>query len=100
LEISATALARENFKFDVAFTSCLKRANQTLQTILKELNCTNIPINYAWRLNERHYGALTGFNKRQMANVYGEEQVKINNFFFWDKQSQKKTVCVTENIWL
>jgi 2,3-bisphosphoglycerate-dependent phosphoglycerate mutase len=80
LEISAASLVRGNFKFDVAFTSCLKRAHQTLDTILKEINCTNIPIHYAWRLNERHYGALTGFNKRQMADVYGEEQVSARSF--------------------
>lgn len=76
LEVSAAALKRENITFDVAFTSCLRRANQTLETILKELNLTNIPVYQLWRLNERHYGALTGFNKRQMADIYGEPQVQ------------------------
>uniref|UniRef100_A0A1B0EZ98 phosphoglycerate mutase (2,3-diphosphoglycerate-dependent) n=1 Tax=Phlebotomus papatasi TaxID=29031 RepID=A0A1B0EZ98_PHLPP len=73
----AEALKRANFAFDVAFTSALTRANQTLELILSEMNCTKIPVHQAWRLNERHYGGLTGFNKRQMAEVYGEEQVQI-----------------------
>lgn len=77
LEITAAALKKENFKFDIAFTSCMKRAHQTLDIILKEIDCTNIPIQTSWRLNERHYGALTGYNKRQMADMYGEEQVQI-----------------------
>lgn len=75
--MSAAALKRENITFDVAFTSCLRRANQTLEVILKELNLTHIPVHKLWRLNERHYGALTGFNKRQMADIYGEQQVQI-----------------------
>ncbi|XP_001652801.2 uncharacterized protein LOC5569239 isoform X2 [Aedes aegypti] len=77
LEISAASLRRENFTFDVAFTSCLRRANQTLEVVLRELNLTHIPVHQLWRLNERHYGALTGFNKRQMADIYGEPQVQV-----------------------
>ncbi|XP_035919822.1 2,3-bisphosphoglycerate-dependent phosphoglycerate mutase-like isoform X1 [Anopheles stephensi] len=77
LEVSAAALKRENMGYDIAFTSCLRRANQTLDIILKELNLTDIPVRQLWRLNERHYGALTGFNKRQMADIYGEEQVQV-----------------------
>ncbi|XP_062565750.1 2,3-bisphosphoglycerate-dependent phosphoglycerate mutase-like isoform X1 [Armigeres subalbatus] len=77
LEISAASLKRENFTFDVAFTSCLRRANQTLEVVLRELNLTHIPVHQLWRLNERHYGALTGFNKRQMADIYGEPQVQV-----------------------
>ncbi|GAB0090915.1 Phosphoglycerate mutase [Sergentomyia squamirostris] len=77
VNISAEALKRANFIFDVAFTSALTRANQTLELILSEINCAKIPVHQAWRLNERHYGGLTGFNKRQMADVYGEDQVQI-----------------------
>ncbi|XP_058058018.1 phosphoglycerate mutase 2-like isoform X1 [Anopheles bellator] len=77
LEVSAAALKRENMRYDIAFTSCLRRANQTLEVILNELKLTSIPVRQLWRLNERHYGALTGFNKRQMADIYGEEQVQI-----------------------
>lgn len=76
-EISAAALRKEKLQFDVAFTSCLKRAHQTLEIVLKELSLEKVPVIPDWRLNERHYGALTGFNKREMAEVYGEEQVQI-----------------------
>lgn len=61
----------------MAFTSCLRRANQTLDVVLRELNLSHIPVHQLWRLNERHYGALTGFNKRQMADIYGEPQVQV-----------------------
>ncbi|KAJ8927808.1 hypothetical protein NQ314_019690 [Rhamnusium bicolor] len=64
-------------KFDVAFTSVLKRANNTLDGILKELGQQNIPITKTWRLNERHYGGLTGLNKVDTVEKYGEEQVAI-----------------------
>lgn len=62
----------------MAFTSCLSRANESLRLILEELNQTDqVEVRRDWRLNERHYGALTGFNKRQMADVYGEAQVQV-----------------------
>ena len=77
LQISSAALKKENLSFDAVFTSCLKRAHQTVEIILKELNLMDIPVIQLWRLNERHYGALTGFNKREMADMYGEEQVQI-----------------------
>lgn len=64
------------YTFDVAYTSVLKRANDTLDLILKELNI-NIPIFYDYRLNERHYGALQGFNKDETRKQYGEEQVRL-----------------------
>lgn len=54
------ALKDAGYKFDAAYTSVLKRANDTLDGILKELGQENIPINKTWRLNERHYGGLTG----------------------------------------
>ena len=69
-------LKKHGFKFDVAYTSVLKRANHTLDIILKELKL-DIPVNYSWRLNERHYGALQGLNKDETREKYGEEQVKI-----------------------
>lgn len=64
-----------NYKFDVAHTSVLTRAQNTLGAILKELGQENIPIAKTWRLNERHYGGLTGLNKAETAAKYGEEQV-------------------------
>lgn len=77
-EVSAAALKQVGHTgFDVCFTSCLTRARQTLDIILRDLEIDAADIFMNWRLNERHYGALTGFNKRQMANMYGEQQVQI-----------------------
>ena len=74
----AGKLLKENeFTFDVAYTSVLKRANETLNIILKELGEENIPIHYSWKLNERHYGALQGLNKDDTRKKYGDAQVKI-----------------------
>ena len=70
-------LKKENYTFDIAFTSVLKRANDTLYYILDELNERNIPIKYSYKLNERHYGALQGLNKDETKAKYGEEQVKL-----------------------
>lgn len=64
-------------EFDRAFTSVLKRAILTLETVLQELDSSWIPVEKTWRLNERHYGALTGLNKAETAAKHGEEQVKI-----------------------
>ncbi|CAA9997536.1 unnamed protein product [Nesidiocoris tenuis] len=76
-EQAAKTLAGSGYKFDVAFTSVLKRANKTLEAILKGLKQENIPVNKSWRLNERHYGGLTGLNKSETAAKYGEAQVQI-----------------------
>ena len=65
------------YTFDIAFTSVLKRANDTLYLILDELDERDIPIKYSYRLNERHYGALQGLNKDETRKKYGEEQVKL-----------------------
>jgi len=70
-------LKKENYVFDVAFTSVLKRAIRTLWISLDELDQMWIPVYNSWRLNERHYGALQGLNKSEMAQKYGEEQVKV-----------------------
>ena len=71
-------LLREGgFAFDVAYTSLLKRAIKTLDLVLEEMDCQWIPVHKAWQLNERHYGALQGLNKAEMAAKFGEPQVKI-----------------------
>jgi 2,3-bisphosphoglycerate-dependent phosphoglycerate mutase len=70
-------LKKEGFIFDVAFTSVLKRAIRTLWIVLDEMDSMWIPVYNSWRLNERHYGALQGLNKSEMAAKYGEEQVLI-----------------------
>lgn len=76
--LEAGKLLREGgYVFDVAYTSVLRRAIQTLWTILQEMNLEWIPVTNAWQLNERHYGSLQGLNKAEMAEKFGEAQVKI-----------------------
>lgn len=70
-------LKKENFEFNIAYTSVLKRAIRTLWSVLDEMDLMWIPVERSWRLNERHYGALQGLNKTQTAEKYGEEQVHI-----------------------
>ena len=67
-------LKDNGFKFDVVFTSVLKRAADTTRLVLGEMKL-KIPVRNSWRLNERHYGALQGMNKAEMAAKYGEGQV-------------------------
>lgn len=70
-------LKQEGYVFDVAYTSVLRRAILTLWIVLEEMNLEWIPVTNAWQLNERHYGALQGLNKAEMAKKFGEEQVHI-----------------------
>lgn len=70
-------LKKHGYEFDLAFTSYLKRAILTLWLALEEMDLCWIPIENSWRLNERHYGALQGFNKAKMAEDVGKEQVHI-----------------------
>jgi 2,3-bisphosphoglycerate-dependent phosphoglycerate mutase len=64
-------------EFDLAYSSVLKRAIRTLWLALEEMDRMWLPVIKDWRLNERHYGALTGLNKAETAARHGEEQVKI-----------------------
>lgn len=68
-------LKQENWQFDIAYTSMLKRAVVTFNHIADELDVDWIPLHKHWRLNERHYGELQGWNKKETALKYGEEQV-------------------------
>jgi 2,3-bisphosphoglycerate-dependent phosphoglycerate mutase len=70
-------LNKEGYTFDVAFTSVLKRAIRTLWIVMEQMDLYWIPVVKHWRLNERHYGALQGFNKAEMAQKVGEEKVHI-----------------------
>jgi 2,3-bisphosphoglycerate-dependent phosphoglycerate mutase len=70
-------LRESGYLFDVAFTSVLKRAIRTLWLVLDEMDLMWIPVYRSWRLNERHYGALQGLNKAEMAVKVGEEQVHM-----------------------
>ena len=76
-EAKAAGEKLKDYKFDMAFTSKLQRANNTLQFILEASKQSNIPTAYDIALNERHYGALQGLNKAETAKKYGEEQVHI-----------------------
>ena len=68
-------LKAEHFTFDLAYGSVLKRAIRTMWIVLEELDLTWIPQQLSWRLNERHYGALQGLNKSDMAERFGAEQI-------------------------
>lgn len=70
-------LKKLGFEFDMAFSSVLKRALRTLWIVQDEMDALWMPVLKSWRLNERHYGALTGLNKSETAARHGEEQVKI-----------------------
>ena len=70
-------LKAEGWDFDICYTSVLKRAIRTLWLTLDEMDRTWLPVVKDYRLNERHYGALQGLNKADMAKQYGDEQVLI-----------------------
>ena len=70
-------LRAEGFRFAKAYTSYLKRAIKTLNVVLDEMDLDWIPVEKTWILNEKHYGALQGLNKAEMAEKYGDEQVHI-----------------------
>lgn len=84
-------LKEKGFTFDLAFTSVLKRAEDTLDYILKEMDLSNIEIRHSWRLNERHYGALQGLNKDETKKKYGEEQVKL-----WRRSADVRPPALTK----
>ncbi|HEX3677700.1 MAG TPA: 2,3-diphosphoglycerate-dependent phosphoglycerate mutase [Sphingomicrobium sp.] len=70
-------LKQEGFDFDCCFTSVLTRAIRTLHLVLHEMDRLWLPVTKDWRLNERHYGGLTGLNKQEMIEKVGAQQVKI-----------------------
>jgi len=69
-------LRKHGYRFDVGFTSVLRRSIKTLHLVLEELELLWIPVQKSWRLNERFYGALQGLNKDEVTAQYGEEQVQ------------------------
>lgn len=71
------SMVNNNFDFDICYTSYLKRAINTLNLVLEEMDREWLPVIKTFKLNERHYGALQGLNKAETAKKYGEEQVKI-----------------------
>lgn len=72
---AARLLIKAGFTFDIAFTSVLKRSIDTLWIVMEDMNLQGIPVEYAWQLNERHYGALQGQNKADTAQELGQELV-------------------------
>ena len=84
-------LKEKKFVFDTAFTNLHKRAIGTTKMVLKEIRL-KIPVHKAWQLNERHYGALQGLNKSEMAAKYGEEQVHI-----WRRSYDVRPPALTKN---
>jgi 2,3-bisphosphoglycerate-dependent phosphoglycerate mutase len=70
-------LSEKGFEFDICYTSYLKRAINTLNFVLQEMDREWLPVIKSWKLNERHYGSLQGKNKAETAKIFGEAQVKI-----------------------
>jgi len=70
-------LRKAGYEFDIAYTSVLRRAIRTLWHVQDAMDLMWLPVVHSWRLNERHYGALTGLNKAETAMKYGDEQVHI-----------------------
>ncbi len=74
---AGVVMAHEDIAFDVLHTSLLKRAIDTADLALGEMGMGWIPVRRNWRLNERHYGALQGLNKKETADKYGLDQVHV-----------------------
>lgn len=89
---AANLLKKAGFVFTMAYTSVLKRAIRTLWIILDNMNLMWVPIKHDWRLNERHYGALQGLNKKEIIQQYGEDQVLI-----WRRSYRVRPISLTCN---
>ena len=76
-EARQAGISLKGMRFDCAFTSVLRRAQDTLRIILEQIEQTSLPTEKDQALNERHYGALQGLNKKETAAKYGDEQVHI-----------------------
>ncbi len=85
-------LKNQGFTFDIAYTSVLKRAIQTLWMVLEDMDLMWIPVYRSWRLNERHYGALQGLNKLETVEKYGDDQVLI-----WRRSYDTRPPDLTED---
>lgn len=75
-ELAGKILSKNNYAFDIGFTSVLKRSIKTLHVVLDQMDLLWIPVHKSWRLNERFYGALQGLNKQETIKQYGAEQVQ------------------------
>ena len=79
---SGRTLSEGGFKFDVAFTSVLTRAEKTLEVILGQVGQPDLPVVRSWKLNERHYGSLTGMDKEETKKKHGAEQVQVRAYSY------------------
>ncbi|WP_179401162.1 2,3-diphosphoglycerate-dependent phosphoglycerate mutase [Burkholderia guangdongensis] len=70
-------LKEAGYTFDIAYTSVLKRAIRTLWHVQDRMDLMYLPVVHSWRLNERHYGALSGLNKAETAAKFGDDQVLV-----------------------
>jgi 2,3-bisphosphoglycerate-dependent phosphoglycerate mutase len=87
------ALKAAGYTFDIAFSSVLKRANNTMKFALEEMGeWESVPKFYTWRLNERHYGALQGLNKAESAKKWGDQQVHI-----WRRSADVPPLALTKD---
>ncbi len=89
---SGRLLKEAGYDFDLAYTSVLKRAVWTLWHCLDQMDRTWLPVVHSWRLNERHYGALQGLNKADMAKQYGDAQVLV-----WRRSYDTPPPALTED---
>ncbi|MDO4594446.1 MAG: 2,3-diphosphoglycerate-dependent phosphoglycerate mutase [Tissierellia bacterium] len=86
-------IKKAKIEFDVAYTSVLKRAIKTMNYVLEYSDQLWVPVYKSWRLNERHYGALQGLNKKETAEKYGDEQVHI-----WRRSYDTLPPLVDDNV--
>ncbi len=91
-EAKSAAYLLRDWKFDIVYTSILKRTIQTWNIIADIINLHHIPIIKNWRLNEKHYGTLIGLNKKEISKKYGEDQVKI-----WRRDYYSKPPALDED---
>ncbi len=89
---AAKVLKENGYNFDVVFTSLLKRATDSTDIIVNGMGLKSAHVENSWRLNERHYGALQGLNKSEMAAKYGEKQVLL-----WRRSYDTKPPALEEN---
>ena len=96
---AAHILKKNKIDLDLIYTSVLKRSIRTASLIQDQLNETDLPLKKSWQLNERHYGSLQGKNKKETADIHGEEQVKIwrRSFNTRPPQLEEKDVVIPKN---
>jgi 2,3-bisphosphoglycerate-dependent phosphoglycerate mutase len=87
-------LLEGGYEIDVVFTSRLKRAIRTVWIILSELNEVYLPVFKSWRLQERHYGALTGLSKKELAEQVGADLVQTWYVSNWEVEMELNTTFV------